>query len=172
MREINESWSVLRNADSRRRYDTSLRAAASGGGTRRSGQAAAPTPDTGLRASPYAGTPRVGPQFDDESGEVGFVGNLLAHHLPWVLALLVLGVIFVFTSYATSRGDDLQPASPVPFEQSCVNVTPGPVTTIVDCVGPHELRIVGRVTETQPCPAETERRRLTSETLLECVLVE
>lgn len=156
MREVNESWRVLQDPVSRRRYDDEQRVAARHRGVaapRSSATVAVPTPadDDLVDVAPPMGAFQAG----------------LYRHLPWVLLVVVFGLIFVVTAYATSdRSED--PAPPV-GAGTCVDVAPGPSTTVVPCSGPHELRIVVRVDEATACPPGTERRRLGVDGLLDCV---
>lgn len=161
MREINESWSVLHDPMSRRRYDDARvreRQAASR-------EAAGGPP----RPGPLSERPR--PQRDDLV-DVAPPGGLLPagvfRHLPWVLLVVVFALIFVVTAYAAK--DDPAPEAPVTAEQgSCIDVYPGPSTTIVGCDGPHELVVVERVVSGEPCPAGTEVRRFGVDDLVDCV---
>lgn len=173
MREINEAWNVLRDPARRRAYDATLVGASSarvGATAGRGGPGpAVMRGDARLRPSPYAGTPRV-PDEDDDDPQVGPLGTMLAHHLPWVALLVVLGAIFIATAYAGSDGDDEDPQRQrAVVAGDCVDVGTGPTTTIVSCDGPHELRIVARVDEVGTCPPDTERRRLGTDGLLDCV---
>jgi hypothetical protein len=165
MREINEAWTVLRDPARRRAYDATLL-----GSSSRVGAGAGPAVMRGaapLRPSPYAGTPRIVDE-DDDGPEVGPLGTALAHHLPWVALLVVLGAIFIATAYASSDDEDPERVR-LAVAGDCVNVGAGPTTTIVPCEGPHELRIVERVDEVGTCPPDTERRRLGTDGLLDCV---
>ena len=90
---------------------------------------------------------------------------------PWwtfvsAIVLAILGGI-VATAYA-GGGDD--PATTGTDEPRCVDVAPGPTTTVVECDGPHELEIVVRVDELTQCPEGTQRRRLATDGLLDCVI--
>lgn len=160
MREINESWAVLHDPASRRRYDDARlreRQAAS--------RAAAGGPP---RPAPLSERPR--PQRDHvvEVDPPGLVPASVFRHLPWVLLVVVFVVIFVVTAYAAK--DDPAPEAPVTAEKgSCIDVYPGPSTTIVSCDGPHELLVVQRVASGEPCPAGTEVRRFGVDDLVDCV---
>lgn len=157
MREVNEAWQVLQDPGRRRAYDDS----------RLHGRRAAPT---GARRA-TATVPVVVDDDDDlvdVAGEMGPVQAGLFRHGPWLVLVLVLGLIFVGTAYATSdtSGDATTPAVRA---GSCVDVTSGPTTTVVPCAGPHELRIVVRVPDGGQCPAGTEKRRLGTDGYLDCV---
>lgn len=172
MREINEAWDVLRDPGRRRAYDDSRRrpstATTSGaGGAARTG-----------RGRAASGEVAPVPADDDELVDVlapmsGLAAGVI-RHLPWVVLLVVFGVIFVMTAYAggpaSRSGSTTVPARVVAEPGACVDVDPGPVTTIVACSGPHDLQVVTRVDETAACPSGTERRRLAPDGLLDCVV--
>lgn len=157
MREVNEAWHVLKDPVRRRRYDDGRIATTSRSrpGTTR------PAPPSGVE-----------PRADDDDlveilGDVGPVQAGLFRHGPWAVLVVVLGLIFVVTAYAAS--DKTVDAPARADAGSCVNVASGPVTTVVPCSGPHELRIVQRVPEGADCPTDTEKRRLGSDGYLDCV---
>lgn len=163
MREINEAWHVLRDPARRRAYDESRlgsRHSASGAGRDRSvGAAVEHEPPTSVD--------------DDDLVEVmppmGAVTAGLFRHLPWVALLVVFGLIFVLTAYAT--GDDPTPdPAPRVGAGSCVDVEAGPVTTVVSCDGPHDLQIVRQVREAAACPVDSEARRLGDDAVVDCVV--
>lgn len=161
MREVNEAWQVLQDPARRRRYDDSRVG-------RPSGSSSGAYPPRRTSSSPIP----VADEDDDLVDVLPPMGSVTAglfRHGPWIALVLVLGLIFVATAYA---GDD----DPAPADRrsaapagSCVDVASGPTTTVVPCDGPHELRIVRRVREGQPCPAGTETRRLATDGLLDCV---
>ncbi len=161
MREINESWRVLQDPDRRREYDE--------GRLDRTRRAAAEAQARAGRFEPSSPVPAA----DDEDlvdvlPPMTAVTAGLFRHLPWVLLVVVFGVIFVLTAYATGSSDD-EPAAAPDTTGRCIDVEIGPSTTVVPCDGPHELEIVVRVDEVTECPAGTERRRLSDDGLLDCV---
>lgn len=158
MREINESWAVLHDPAARRRYDDARL---------REHQQASRGGPVG-RPTPMAERPR--PPRDDlvDVAPPGRLSTGLFRHLPWVLLVAVFALIFVVTAYAAK--DDPAPEAPATAEQgSCIDVYPGPSTTIVGCEGPHELVVVQRVASGEPCPAGTEVRRFGVDDLVDCV---
>ncbi len=160
MREINESWAVLHDPAARRRYDDArVRARQSARRSGSGGPAVRPAP--GGRLQPSGG----------DLVDVAPPGRIPAgvfRHLPWVLLVAVFAVIFVVTAYAAR--DQPGPESPITAEEgSCIDVYPGPSTTIVACDGPHELVVVQRVESGKPCPAGTEVRRFGVDDLVDCV---
>lgn len=163
MREINEAWQVLRDPEERRRYDQARL------GTSRSRPAATPRP-----SKPPSSMPAVVDEDDDlvdVAGDMGAVKAGLFRLGPWGILILVFGLIFVVSAYATAE-DEPMPARPTSEVGSCVDVETGPVTTVVPCDGPHELRIVGRIADGGRCPEGTEKRRLATDGYLECVQME
>lgn len=157
MREINEAWQVLQDPVRRRSYDDGVL------GSRPVGPK---WPKQSIRP-----TDEVDDDLVDVVPEMSGLQYGLFHHLPWVVLVVVFGLIFVVSAYAGSGAkkpaDD--PALRQPVAGDCVNVKAGPATTVVPCSGPYELKIVSRVDEATPCPAATERRRLGSDGLLDCV---
>lgn len=158
MREVNEAWQVLGDADRRRAYDEEQR--------RASGRSASPREPGRARSS----VPAVVDDDDDLvelAGDMGPVQAGLFRHGPWVALVVIFAVIFVVTAYATSSKQDEEPTGSQ--VGSCVDVAVGPSTTVVPCDGPHELRIVSRIPDGGRCPTGTEKRRLAVDGYLECV---
>lgn len=165
MREINEAWQTLRDPLLRHRYDESLRA------TRPATQrVSVPTvPGTG-------GGVDGDDDLIDVMGDVGPIQAQLIRGLPWAVLILVFGLIFVFTAYATAnRSSDPPTTASTPATVaagSCLQIRSGstpPATSVVPCRGPHDGRLVARVSEVSRCPTGTERRRLSRDGLLDCI---
>lgn len=160
MREVNEAWRVLGDADRRRAYDDDQR--------RASGRPISPSQAGRSRSS----VPAVADDDDDDdlvevAGDMGLVQAGLFRHGPWVALVVIFAVIFVVTAYATSSKEVDEPTGSQ--VGSCVDVAVGPSTTVVPCDGPHELRIVTRIPDGGRCPDGTEKRRLAVDGYLECV---
>lgn len=165
MREINESWEVLRDPARRRAYDESrlLRAPSSPRG--------AGAPRSGPPTSPVHRASAGDEDLVDVMPPMTALTAGLFRHLPWVVLVVVFSVIFVLTAYAGGKASDAPGDAPqAAVIGSCVDVESGPVTSVVPCDGPHELRIVDRVDESTACPPGSERRRLGDDGLLDCVV--
>ncbi|MEJ7585847.1 MAG: J domain-containing protein [Acidimicrobiales bacterium] len=167
MREINEAWRALGDPVRRRSYDESLRG---------------PRGPAGSMATAAAHRSGPMPAADDDEDMVdvmGDIGPLQAHvirGLPWIVLIVVFGAIFVFTAYATAGRSSHAPATPTPAIRpaagTCLRIRTGPTppaTQVVACDGPHDVKLVTRVDERARCPAGTERRRLSTDGLLDCV---
>ena len=153
MREINEAWRVLQDPARRRRYDDSRLQGRKGPAAERSETLVARDDDD--------------EDLVDVLPEMGPVAAALFRHLPWVALLGVLVLIFVVTAYASK--DDPVVVSKTAKPGACLDVSSGPTTTLVACSGPHELRIIRRVDAATDCPDRTERRRLGTDGLFDCV---
>ncbi|MGH9139059.1 MAG: J domain-containing protein [Acidimicrobiales bacterium] len=133
MREVNEAWRVLGDPVRRLAYDASRRRSA-------------PTP-VGPRAT---GGPvfTSGTLFEEPEPEPDLTARVV-RSLPWVLIVLVLGAIFVFTAYATSdRGG-------VPGNAGCVRIE-GDVAESVACGAEGARRVRIEVLSATQCPEGTE----------------
>lgn len=166
MREINEAWQTLGEPARRRRYDESLRT-----NRRPSGR-----PDRDRRPAAVP-VPLTAEDDDliDVMGEMGPMQAQVVRSLPWVVLLVVFGAIFIFTAYATA-GKSQAPVttrSPVTVASgSCLSIRNGPTppaTSVVPCNGVNDGKLIARVAEGTACPPGTERRRLSTDGLLDCV---
>lgn len=177
-REVNEAWRVLQDPDRRRSYDQARLAgsgrpsAADGGAGARASSATGAAPD---RPS----SPAVDPDPDDDLVDVGPPPGPLGwvlRHLPSVVVLLVLALIFVLSAYAGggSTGDRDGVSTPTTAAAiaagSCLDIAPGPIVTQVPCSGPYDVRVVDRVAPGATCPDGSEPRRLSSDGQTDCVV--
>jgi hypothetical protein len=125
MAAVNEAWFVLSDPGRRAVYDASQRSRSV--------------------ATPAAAAP------DDDDGDLdeldGFVP--MRHGvarfgipLPWILALVALTVIFVFTAYAVRPKSGTEKPDGVLQVGSCVTVAAPGAVTETGCDQPHEGRVV------------------------------
>lgn len=139
MQDLNEAWRVLGDPDRRADYDRRLARAAAG-----------ETGEVGRRVG-----------WDDDYGQVygtsrrsgpGDVAASVVRSLPWMGALFVLGVIFVFTAFATSssRRDDSVAVNDL--LDRCVQVQQGVGVVPAPCDGPNEGRVVAIGARASHCP--------------------
>jgi hypothetical protein len=166
MREINESWHVLQDPARRLAYDRDRRARANG--TRPAAASTSASTSAASRADVSRDGVEGGHDLVDVLPPMTAAQAGVFRHLPWVVALLVLGLIFVVSAYANHE-PDTTPAARVPTVGECIDVTSGPSTTIVGCDGPHEFEIVARVDDVGSCPAGTEPRRLGRDGRFDCL---
>lgn len=158
MRRVNEAWRVLGNARRRRAYDGSL----------------APQGSTNLYADTTLGRDR----YDDDMVDVAPSGPFAAlRAVPWVLLFGVLALIFVFTAYAATGGDDNDPSvvrSTVAGESApggtpelgdCVNVVGGTAVK-APCGQPNNGQVVVVPEGGEPCPSDTARVELADRRVL------
>lgn len=126
MQEVNEAWRVLGNPRRRRHYDLER------------------APET-LFVSRGDGTmPNdVLPSRDEIDGTARLIRGL-----PWMILIVVLFAIFVFTAYAATGGGT-EPRTCVTADGTAVSDAP--------CGSPGARRVISTVTTSQPCPAGTER---------------
>jgi hypothetical protein len=145
MAAVNEAWRVLGDPDRRASYDASLAVA----------RAAAVTP------TPTVDQPldRVD-TADDDDGPGG--RSFWAVALPWMLVLVVLGAIFLFTAYARGGlggGTTSTPAVRVDGVievDSCIVLDAGARALEVPCAGPHLGVVNAIVGRGVACPLRTE----------------
>jgi len=94
--------------------------------------------------------------------------------VPWLLVIVVLGGIFVFTAFAASRRD----GSPSPSQATtastasvgdCIRWLSSTELGIVDCDKPNDGRIVDKVSVGKPCPSDANQTYLPDEGMYACV---
>ncbi len=144
MAAVNEAWRVLGDPGRRAAYDASLTAS----------RAAAVT------SVPTAAQPPGLVDTDDEASPDG--RSFWAVALPWMLMLVVLGAIFLFTAYArggVGGGSASPPANQVDGVievGSCIVLDAGARALEAGCAGPHVGVVKAIVGSGVACPLQTE----------------
>jgi hypothetical protein len=136
MRELNAAWHVLGDARRRRRYD--------------------------LERQPERQfvTRTDGTMPADVLEEVDGTARLI-RGLPWMILVVILFAIFVFTAYAvTGESADM----------GCVSVS-GTDVAKADCNAPGARHVVVTVDVSQACPKPTERLQPTRGNIAYCLEV-
>lgn len=136
MREINAAWHVLGDARRRRRYDLE-----------RAPERQFITRDDGTMP------PEVLEEVDTTAR--------LIRGLPWMLLVIIMFAIFVFTAYAVTSDTNVS---------ECVTVE-GTEVVDADCGSPGARRVIRTVDPSQPCPAATERLQPATGALAYCLEV-
>jgi hypothetical protein len=131
MQAVNEAWRVLGNPGRRVAYEAERRRVSE--------------PATQSTASSEGFS--TGTLFDADDAGPPDVAARIVRGLPWVLLALVLGVIFVFTAYATSDGPS---AAEVCIVRSGGTAEPAP------CDAEGARTVVTEVIEVGMCPQGTE----------------
>ncbi len=160
IRRINEAWSVLGDADSRRAYDQQLISRPSAGGGTTEG-----VDPRVLRIDPRLLDPEfLAARRDAQLNEISDRHSIAVRALPVLLVLGLLAGIFVFTAYA-DRGNDSVPSTTVPGPSlgagieanDCVDVMSGPSLLEVPCTATADGRVVGAHLGDGSCPLGTVR---------------
>lgn len=141
MQQLNEAWRVLGDPGRRRAYDQSLLAGA--------------TARSPLHQSPDDLDDRP---FFHAPAEPGDIGVWLLRSLPWVVTLVVLVGIFVFTAFASGTDPDDISASDLVGE--CVLLERGGVVTTVPCDEPNNGRVDLVAVRSSLCPDDSSSARL------------
>jgi hypothetical protein len=154
MQEVNEAWRVLGDAGRRRRYDAEL------------------DPVTTARARWAVDDDRFQTRLDGtmpETVERMDPTARVIRGLPWILIIIVLLVIFVFTAYAVTGN----PATTQPGAGTggCVTVAEGPTVVPASCGTPGARQVVTQVGITQACPDQTERLQPATGSIAYCLAV-
>ena len=137
MSAINEAWRVLGDAGRRAVYD---------GGLRRAAAPPRPVNDPGERYSVPADA-----LVDD--------GRPARFPIWAVVALVVLGAIFVFTAGALQNDAADPPTDGLLRNGECVDVNETLAAVEVPCSGPHQYVVEQFVTPDTSCPIETREFR-------------
>ncbi|HEY2332336.1 MAG TPA: J domain-containing protein [Acidimicrobiales bacterium] len=139
MRELNAAWRVLRDPAGRAAYDRSLAAAQEAANRSTSGWSDPDLDDEDDLDRPFRGRP----------AEPGDLVVALVRALPWIVIVVVLGSIFVFTAFAGHHGTDT--TSPVLGD--CVRSTAS--LEVVACSQVDALQVRDITQQTSECPTGT-----------------
>ena len=157
MQDVNEAWRVLRAPASRAAYDQRL-AGRARPGPRPNGARAAGWGDVDLDPTPYYQRPEG---MVDPSVSV-------VRSLPWIAALVVLGVIFVFTAFAGGAGEDTRRSSS-DLVGKCVQSQAGVGVVEVPCDARNEGRVDLVVNRQSQCPTDSIVRSVPGEGTWVCL---
>jgi hypothetical protein len=174
MREINRAWSVLSDAAARQHYDLELALARAKAA--RSAPPSRPAPAT-ARASAPSEPFRSQPVYHHGYVEVapGYgVWTAIFRAVPWLLVVVVLGGIFVFTAFAAAdRSGEATPEQPIVASTAsvgdCIRRLSATELGIVDCSRANQGRIVDKVSVGRPCPTDSAAIYLPDETVYACI---
>jgi hypothetical protein len=98
--------------------------------------------------------------------------------MPWVLVLVVLGFIFVFTAFAAGNGDDAAQgvrsaptttAPPPPKADDCFRMLGPNAVQLVGCDLAHDGAIAELAPLGRPCPPSTQEMYLPDEGVTACL---
>lgn len=161
MQDVNEAWRVLRAPASRAAYDARL--AGPSGPRRPNGAGPArrpPGPDVDLDPRPY---------YERPEGMVDPSASII-RSLPWMVVLVVLGAIFVFTAFAGGGGGGprSRPSSS-DLVGRCVQSQQGIGVVAVPCDGPSEGRVDLVVSRQSQCAEDTTIRAVPGEGTWVCL---
>lgn len=138
MQDLNEAFRVLR--DPQRRADYDRRLAGPAPGSTGGGRSVGWDDDFG---QVYGTSRRAEPQD---------VTTSIVRSLPWIGVLFVLAVIFVFTAFASSDGDDAREVPISDLLGRCVQVQQGVGVVPAPCDGPNEGRVEAIGARASHCP--------------------
>ena len=152
MREVNEAWRVLGNPRRRRRYDLDL-----------------------LPQQPRTADVRFSSRTDGTMPELLDYDEIdstarIIRGLPWMIAVVVLFAIFVFTAYAATGGGKTTP-TPANNLGRCVHSVGDSAVEPAACGSPGARLVIATVDPAQPCPAGSERLAPLSGTTVYCLEV-
>jgi curved DNA-binding protein CbpA len=169
MQDVNEAWRVLRMPATRAAYDARL--AGRTNEARPNGASAARARPSGARPAGWGMDPDVDldptPYHQRPEGIVD-PGGSLVRSLPWMVALVVLGAIFVFTAFAGGAGEDPRRSSS-DLVGRCVQSQQGVGVVEVPCSAANEGRVDLIVNRQSQCPRDTVVRPVPGEGTWVCL---
>jgi hypothetical protein len=171
MRDINGAWRVLSDPATRERYDLELSLER----VKAQRQAWQPRPAPATAAARSTATPPR-PAYHgleiDVAPSYG-IWTAILRAVPWLLVIVVLGGIFVFTAFAASQQNGTASKEPVVAPTAhvgeCIRWLSNTELGIVDCDRPNNGRIVDKVAVGTPCPTGTAGTWLPDEHVFACV---
>jgi hypothetical protein len=156
MQEVNEAWRVLGDPGRRRRYDAELNPVAS------------------VRARWAMDDDRFTTRLDGtmpEQVEQLEPAERVIRGLPWIILIVVLFAIFVFTAYAVTGNPATTQPGPGVGVGGCVTVAAGPTVHSATCGTPGARAVVAQVGLTEPCPDRSERLQPATGSIAYCLEV-
>lgn len=167
MRELNASWSVLRDTEQRKRYDAEL------------ARQRRPAPTGAMRTVDFDDDL---PVVEPDDVPLGVTGHTLLRFAPVAVLAVVLLALLIVTAYASSGPEDDPPlvtteAAPV---GSCVEVGPmpddpdvaataRPELIEVDCERVGASMVVAKVSMNRSCPSGTTAYPVPAERVSICL---
>jgi hypothetical protein len=169
-RDINGAGPVLSDAATRERYDLELSLER----VKAQREAWQPRPASSGARSAAAAPPRpVYHRLEVDVAPSYGVWTAILRAVPWLLVIVVLGGIFVFTAFAASQRDGTATKEPVVAPTAhvgqCIRWLSNTELGIVDCDRPNNGRIVDKVTVGDPCPTGTAGTYLPDEHMFACI---
>ncbi|HEY2813824.1 MAG TPA: J domain-containing protein [Acidimicrobiales bacterium] len=156
MQEVNEAWRVLGDPGRRRRYDAEL------------------DPVMSVRARWESEDERFATRLDGtmpETVEVMDPASRVIRGLPWVVLIVVLLAIFVFTAYAVTGNPATDQPGGGGGSSACVTIGDGPTVQPASCGTPGARAVVAQVGVTQGCPLDSERLQPATGSVAYCLRV-
>ncbi len=158
MREVNEAFRVLGNAERRSRYNLELSDGLTGTGR--------VTVDDGVtRIDPRLLDPEhLAARRERQEQAISTHHSRMMNMVPWLGFLGLLALIFVFTAYAnqgTAVEPVVLPGPPIGVTaNSCVRVIEGPSLLEVPCENVNDGRVIGARFPDGTCPAPLTTREI------------
>jgi DnaJ-domain-containing protein 1 len=156
MQEVNEAWRVLSDPGRRRRYDAELDPVMTA-------RAQWATDDDRFVSRPDGTMPEQIEHLEP--------AERVIRGLPWIILIVVLFAIFVFTAYAVTGNPATTQPGPGVGVGGCVTVAEGPTVQSASCWTPGARAVVAQVGVTEPCPDGSERLQPATGSIAYCLEV-